>query len=107
MGTRDKILRREIMVMMAWLAHADCDASDVELEMIRRYGRTWSVNPQWTEHLLGNATLGVVRAPNFERLAKSRSEALSAAESLIAVDGVLDDDELSILKALRKRLGTE
>jgi hypothetical protein len=95
------------MVMMAWLAHADCDASEVELEMIRRYGRTKGVNPQWTEHLLGNAARGTVRAPNFERLAQSSEDALSAAESLIAVDGVLDDDELSILKTLRKRLGTE
>jgi len=107
MGTVDKTLSREIMVMMAWLAHADSDASDVELEMIRRYGREHAVNPQWTEHLLGNAVRGVVRAPDFDRLSKSPEEVLSAAKSLIAVDGVLDDGEISILETLRARLGTK
>ena len=104
MATRDKALSREIMVMMAWLAHADAEASSVEMQHIREYGKSQEVNPQWTEHLLANTLRGVVRAPDFSRLGKSPKEALSAAKTLIAVDGVLDDGELTILRTLRERL---
>lgn len=107
MGIQKDAVSKEIMVMMAWLAHADSDASEVELKMIRDYGRSFAVNPQWTEHLLGNAVRGVVRAPDFGRLSKAADAALSAAKSLIAVDGVLDDGEITILATLRKRLGVD
>jgi len=104
MGTQSKALTKEIMVMMAWLAHADNEASPVELNTIRAYGEAHGIKARWTTALVEGAARGVVRAPDFARLGLAPDKAVEAAETLIAADGILDDGEIAVLKNLKARL---
>ena len=107
MGTQSKGLTREIMVMMAWLAHADNEASPVELNTIRAYGEAHGIKARWTTSLLNDAAQGTVRAPNFRKLRAAPDEAVAAAETLIAADGILDDGEIAVLRNLKVRLSSK
>lgn len=91
----------ELARLLAWLAAADGEVAPVEVNKIRELSR---ISAEAFEGIEASLAAGSPPEPDFEVLRDNPVAALAAAQSLVAADGVLADEELDGLTRLRERL---
>lgn len=97
---RDLEYAVELSKLLWRLAAADGELAPVEQAFIEARARADGVPEPMIALLAGQAMSGQIAPPNMELLARDAAGTRSAAQALVAADGVLNDDEWTALRGL-------
>ena len=91
----------ELMKLLWRLAESDGEVAPVEQDFIERRARADGVPESLITWIAAQAVSGhQTAAPQMRVIAQRPEETRAAAQALVAVDGVLNDDEIVALRGL-------
>lgn len=91
----------ELMKLLWRLAEADGEVAPVERAFIEDRARADGVPDALIRHISAQAMAGkATEPPRMSVIAQRADETRAAAQALVAVDGVLNDDEITALRGL-------